>query len=92
MQEITEDYLAIGSGAEVAKGALFATKEAKNPFDRIVLAIQAAADSTLYVDEDVNILVTEMKKTDKKMLAEAFGISLDDLVEKPKEAEKELSQ
>ena len=49
-----EDYLAIGSGAEVARGALFATPE-KNPFDRIVTSIDAAAMTTLFVDNDIDL-------------------------------------
>lgn len=92
VQEITEDYLAIGSGSEVAKGALFATQDGKNPFERIVLAIQAAAETTLYVDEDVNLLVTEIRKPDQKQIAAAFGFSIEELkeipVEKPEQVEE----
>ena len=81
VQELTEDYLAIGSGSEVAQGALFATKNFKNPFERVIIAIQAAAESTLYVDEDVNILVTETLKTDKKQIMDAFGVEEKDIQE-----------
>lgn len=76
------DYFTIGSGSDVAKGVLYATQDSKNPFERIVTAIQAAADSTLYVDEDVNILATEMKKTDTKLIAKALGLDLKALEQK----------
>lgn len=70
--EIT-DYLAIGSGAEVARGALYATAD-KNVFDRIVTAIDAAAEITLYVDNDLDVLTTKTLKSDAKNLSKALGI------------------
>ena len=69
-----EDFYAIGSGREVANGVLFATKNNSNPFDRIVTAITAAADMTLYVDESINILTTGTCKDDTKRIAKAFKI------------------
>ena len=54
VSEIT-DYLAIGSGSDIAKGALFATQD-KNPFERIVTGIDAAAINTLYVDNEIPII------------------------------------
>ena len=63
-----EEYFAIGSGSDVAKGALFATKD-KNPFERIVTCIDAAAESTLFVDNGIDILATKILKDDKKLLS-----------------------
>lgn len=71
-----EDYLVLGSGSDVARGALFATKENRNPFDRIVTSIDAAAESTLYVDNGVDLLATEYYEEDKKDIADALGIEL----------------
>ena len=72
--EIT-DYFAIGSGSDVARGALFVTGD-KNPFDRIVSCIDAAAESTLFVDDGIDILVTEEHKDDEKLLAKALGLEI----------------
>ena len=66
------DYLAIGSGSDVANGALFATK-GKNPFERIITAIDAAADSTLFVDNGVDLLATIPYKDDQRLIEKAFG-------------------
>ena len=71
-----DDYFAIGSGADVARGALFTTAD-KNPFERAVMCIDAAAESTLFVDDGIDILVTEEHKDDEKLLAKALGIELD---------------
>ena len=70
-----EDYLAIGSGAEVARGALFATPE-KNPFDRIVTSIDAAAMTTLFVDNDIDLLATEIFEDDASLIAAALGVEI----------------
>ena len=78
VQEI-EDYMVIGSGADVARGVLWATSNSKNPFDRITQCIEAAAESTLFVDDGIDILVTEDRAGDDKMLAKAFGLQLVDL-------------
>jgi hypothetical protein len=69
------DYFAIGSGSEVARGALFATKE-KNPFERIVTCIDAAAESTLFVDDGIDLLTTCDKPKDAKQVAKALGFDL----------------
>lgn len=69
------DYFAIGSGADVARGALFATKE-KNPFERIVTCIDAAAESTLFVDDGIDLLTTNNKSKDVKQIAKALGLDL----------------
>lgn len=68
-----DEYLAIGSGAEVARGALFATKD-KNPFDRIVTSINAAATATLFVDDGIDLLVTVPLEEDITQAAHALGI------------------
>jgi len=70
------DYLAIGSGAEVARGALFATKDEKNAFKRIVTSIDAAAESTLFVDDGIDLLATKPHKDDAEAVAEAFGYTI----------------
>lgn len=67
------DYFAIGSGADVARGALYAT-EGKNPFERIVISIDAAAESSLFVDDGIDLLVTQEHKEDEKQIAKALGI------------------
>lgn len=67
-----DDFAAIGSGADVVRGALYATK-GQNPFKRIVTGIEAAADSTLYVDTGVDIMMTETLDEDEDDLREAFG-------------------
>lgn len=70
-----EDYLAIGSGSDVAKGVLFATKD-KNPFERIITAIDAAADMTLFVDDGVDLLTTRLYASDTKDLKSALNPEL----------------
>lgn len=82
------DYFAIGSGADVARGALFATKE-KNPFERIVTCIDAAAESTLFVDDGIDLLTTETKSKDVKQIAKALGLDLNLLKEFKQESEQE---
>ena len=77
------EYLAIGSGSDVARGALFATKK-QNPFERIVTAIDAAADSTLFVDDGIDMLVTGVHKGDREKIAKALGFELEKPKPKPK--------
>lgn len=74
-----EDYFAIGSGSDVARGVLYATTE-KNPFDRIVTSIEAAAESTLYVDNGIDLLATGSYEEDLTDMAIALGLP----VPKPK--------
>ena len=69
------DYLAIGSGSDIAKGVLFATKD-KNPFERIVTAIDAAAETTVYVDDGIDVLLTEERSADFKQFSKALGIEI----------------
>jgi 20S proteasome alpha/beta subunit len=70
-----DSYLAIGSGSDVAKGVLYATQD-KDPFERIVTGIAAAAESTLYVDNGIDLLVTEEHDGDEIALAKALGFEL----------------
>lgn len=66
------DYLAIGSGSDIANGALYATR-GKDPFKRIVTCINAAADSNIYVDSEVDLLATDYLDEDDKRMAIALG-------------------
>ena len=70
-----DDYLAIGSGADVARGALFATTD-KNPFDRLVTSIDAAATTTLFVDDNIDLLVTANHEADLEEASKALGIPM----------------
>ena len=90
-----QEYLAIGSGSDVAKGALFAT-QGKNPSERIVTAIDAASDATIGVDDGIDLLVTEERSADMKSAAKAFGIEIKKtetkLEEKKAEVEAETAE
>lgn len=77
-----EDYLAIGSGSDVARGVLYATMD-KNPFERIFTSIDAATDSTLFVDDGIDLLATKEYHNDFKILSKMLGIE-----EKPKPKKK----
>lgn len=85
-----DDYLAIGSGSDVAKGVLFATKD-KGPFERIITAIDAAADMTLFVDDGVDVLVTKEYPSDSKELVKALGYEIK-IAEKTKSTKKKKSK
>jgi 20S proteasome alpha/beta subunit len=69
------DYTAIGSGADIARGVLFATKE-KNPFERIVTCIDAAAETSLYVDDGIDLLATQVLEEDGDQIAQALGFEI----------------
>ena len=58
---------------------MFATPD-KNPFDRIVTCIEAAAESTLYVDNGIDLLATGSYEEDLTDMAVALGLP----VPKPK--------
>ena len=85
VSELTE-YFAIGSGSDVAKGALFATKK-HNPFERIVTAIDAASESTLFVDDGIDLLVTDEHDGDSLKIAKALGFEIEELKEEVKKSE-----
>jgi 20S proteasome alpha/beta subunit len=69
------EYIAIGSGSDVARGVLYATPE-KDPFNRIVTSIEAAAESTLYVDNGIDLLATDTYEEDIVSMSNALGIPL----------------
>lgn len=69
------EYIAIGSGSDVARGVLYATPE-KDPFSRIVTSIEAAAESTLYVDNGIDLLATDTYEEDLVNMSNALGIPL----------------
>lgn len=70
-----DEYFAIGSGSDVARGVLYATPD-KNPFERIVTSIEAAAESTLYVDNGIDLLVTGAHEDDLKDMSVALGLPI----------------
>lgn len=74
------DYFTIGSGADVANGVLYATP-GKNPFERIVTCIDAAAESTLFVDHGVDLLATKMYPSDERQVSKLMGA--DESAEEP---------
>ena len=80
------EYLAIGSGGDVARGALFATKK-HNPFERIVTAIDAAAESTLFVDDGIDLLATAEHEGDNLKIAKALGFEIEEVKEEIKKSE-----
>lgn len=88
-----DDTLAIGSGQDIAKGVLYATQN-QNPFQRIVTSIKAAAEHTLFVDDNVDLFATDSAEGDEKLLAElSLGDDIDAIdvpeVEEKKETKKE---
>lgn len=86
--EIT-DYAAIGSGAETARGSLYSSKD-KDPFQRIVEAIEAASLETMFVDDSVEICLTKEYPEDEKMYNDATGLT--ELIEAMEKAEKEAKK
>lgn len=86
-----DDYLAIGSGAEVARGALFATSKL-NPFERIVTSIAAASESTLFVDDGLDLLATEYYSQDSKQIAKALGLDMTEQKAKKKLTKKPVKK
>lgn len=81
-----EDYFAIGSGADVARGGLGVLNGMNiDPFKKIVKCIDVAAETTLFVDDGVDLLCTEHKKGDAKLICDALGVDLDKLVDEMEE-------
>lgn len=67
-----DDFLVLGSGVEVAMGVLSNNKD-KEPKQRIIEAIKACAENTIYINNDILIMDTniieeskEIKKQTKK--------------------------
>lgn len=67
-----DDYTALGSGSDIARGALFAS-EGADPFTRAVVSIAAASESDLYVDNRINLLSTKTYQEDEKLIKKALG-------------------
>ena len=86
-----EEYFAIGSGSDVAKGALFATKT-QNPFERIVTAIDAASESTLFVDDGIDILATGEHNGDDLKIAKALGFEVKEESKKSETKAKKVNK
>lgn len=73
--EEVDDFVAIGSGEDIAKGVLYATPD-KNPFERIALAIEAASEFTIYVDDSIEVALTDEKEEDELNFYKAVGVDL----------------
>lgn len=86
-----EDTLAIGSGSEIAKGVLYATKD-KSPFERIITSIQAAAENTLYVDDNVDLFTTVAVDGDEEVLTELGILSPAEVTLEEPEPEEEVEE
>lgn len=70
-----KNYAAIGSGELVAQGCLFATNNNKNPFERIAIAVDATAETTLYVDDTLDFATTKSYEDDCVMIDKLFARS-----------------
>lgn len=89
-----EDYVAIGSGEEVAIGNLDETI-GQDPYTRIVKAIDKVADRTVYVNHDVDFVATKYIKSDMEKQMKALGYPKEDIdamkvmlgITKPKKTE-----
>jgi len=81
-----DNYFAIGSGSEVANGALYATPTL-NPFERIVTSIEAAAEVTLFVDNGIDLIATDYYKEDDALINKALKLEPEP-VQKKKTATK----
>lgn len=70
--EEVDDFIAIGSGADIARGVLRNT-QGLHPFERIARAIEAASEETTSVDDFVEILATKDLPEDDEDFDEALG-------------------
>lgn len=59
----SDDYLVIGSGETIATGVLESNK-GKSPKERIIQAIKACNENTLYVDGNIYITSTDLEGKD----------------------------
>ena len=48
--------------------------EDKNPFERIITCIDAAAESTLFVDHGIDLLTTKAYPNDAKVITKLLGL------------------
>lgn len=60
-----DDFLVLGSGTEVAIGVLSNNKD-KEPKQRIIEAIKACAENTIYVNNDITIMDTNILEDTEK--------------------------
>lgn len=70
--EEVDDFIAIGSGADIARGVLRNTTDL-HPFERIARAIEAAAEETTSVDDFVEVLATKDLPEDETDFEAALG-------------------
>ena len=61
-----DDFLVLGSGTEVAMGVLSNNKD-KEPKQRIIEAIKACAENTIYVNNDILIMDTNIIESPKEI-------------------------
>ena len=81
--EEIEDYIAIGSGADAALGSLKHTID-EPVYDRLIKALDAAAESNLYVSEPYVYIDTED--------GELMDLLFDDMLEEDEEDEAESQE
>ena len=62
------------------------------PNSFIVTAIDAAADSTLFVDDGIDLLVTDVHDGDQKDIAKALGFELEEVEKEEKKIKKAASK
>lgn len=74
------DYIAIGSGADVALGSLKNTV-GLDIYDRLMMALEAAADNNLYVSEPYVCIDSDQCQLQDLYLEEQSEDSTDDFVE-----------
>ena len=81
--EEVEDYIAIGSGADAALGSLKHTAD-EPVYDRLIKALDAAAESNLYVSEPYVCMDTEH--------GELMDLLFDDMLEEDEKDEAESQE
>ena len=67
------DYIAIGSSANIANGILYISAD-KDPFSRIALSIAAVSKYSAYVDNKIDFLVTKSIDTDNSQIINALNV------------------
>ena len=71
-----EDFYAMGSGRDIAEKILRLTKDEPDPLKRIILAMKANDNNTLYVSGDIFYVSTkdyELKKIDDDLIEETMN-------------------
>lgn len=82
-----DDYTALGSGSDIARGALFAST-GLDPFTRSVISIAAASESDLYVDDGIMLLSTKIYPEDEKLIKNALGVEEEKIKKAPAKKKK----